>query len=94
MSVRHLRLFRPYDERILDTAPQWVNEEEEIGILEKQGERNSQVLEEEELKLPDKVKEGTFAIIYHTGTGTISKKTNYHLELSELKNMTKKQIKS
>ena len=63
MSVRHLRLFRPYDERILDTAPQWVNEEEEIGILEEQGERNSQALQEEELKLPDKVKEGTFAII-------------------------------
>ena len=61
MSVRHLRLFKPYDERILDTSPQWVNEEEEIGILEEKGERKENV--EVELKLPDEVKEGTFAII-------------------------------
>ena len=61
MSVRHLRLFRPYDERILDTSPQWVNETEELGILEEKGERNSQ--EEEELHLPDEVQTGTFAIV-------------------------------
>ena len=38
-----------------------MNEEEEIGILEEKGERKENV--EVELKLPDKVKEGTFAII-------------------------------
>jgi hypothetical protein len=60
MSVRHLRLFQPYDERILDTAPQWVNEDSETGILEEQGESKR---EEEELKLPDTITVGSFAII-------------------------------